>query len=431
MMNLSTISSIKLCVLLALSGSILFSLLLLNTGQIFFAGLNILPILTLIWAALKVQKIISLINKANAVMSAASKGDLNARVLGVKGIGPIGDLYNNINDLLDFVESFAREASASLEFAARGEYYRKIVLTGMVGDLRVYSNIVNEGIQSMEDKTNTFSKEAGDMGGKIMTLVEALSSTTTELEASAAEMNATAEETSTQSSTVAQAAENASGNVSNVAAATEEFSASIVEVSEQVNRSAKVAKEAVVNATEAEHTIDTLIDASNKIDEVVGLISDIAEQTNLLALNATIEAARAGDAGKGFAVVASEVKGLAAQTADATEDISLHIRKMQSATKKSAEAVRSIGETIRDIDESSVSISATINEQLSVVNEISNSASSAVDGVQVVAETIQGVAEGAQASSAGSCQIQAAASDLSQRVVIIKDDVNDFVKRFA
>jgi methyl-accepting chemotaxis protein len=89
------------------------------------------------------------------------------------------------------------------------------------------------------------------------------------------------------------------------------MTSSINEITSQIDRSSRVASNAVQQADETKIHIQELVEASNKIGEVVELITDIAEQTNLLALNATIEAARAGDAGKGFAVVASEVKNLA------------------------------------------------------------------------------------------------------------------------
>jgi len=395
------------------------------------AVINIAITITLIFSAIKVKHMLALIDKANNVINNAANGDLNSRIINIKGIGPIGNLYNNINNLLDNIESFAREASAALEFAARGEYYRKIILTGMVGNLKTYSEIVNDGLDAMDNKTKDFSSEAGEMGNKILNMVNILSSTATELEASASEMSATAEETSVQANTVSEAAVTASSNVSSVAAATEEFSASIGEVGEQVKRSADIAKEAVNSATEAENILETLTKASSEIGDVVELINDIADQTNLLALNATIEAARAGDAGKGFAVVASEVKNLASQTAQATESIIKQINEMQKATDASVMAMQDIGNTIRNIDETASSISETVGEQSNVVNEITGNVNTAVDGVNIVADTINGVAEGAKASSASICQIQTAASDLSQNSVVIKEDVGKFVEKFA
>ena len=78
------------------------------------------------------------------------------------------------------------------------------------------------------------------------------------------------------------------------------------------------------------------------IGDVSALIREIAAQTNLLALNATIEAARAGLAGRGFAVVATEVKGLAARTEAATQEISQRIEEVRAATERSLAAVMNI-----------------------------------------------------------------------------------------
>ncbi|MCJ2019734.1 methyl-accepting chemotaxis protein, partial [Methylobacterium sp. E-065] len=145
-----------------------------------------------------------------------------------------------------------------------------------------------------------------------------VSSSATELQATAQTMTATATETASQSTTVAAAAEEASSNVNTVAAAAEELGSSVQEISRQVAGSAELAQRAVREADQTGSLVQELSAAVSRIGDVVGLISTIAGQTNLLALNATIEAARAGAAGKGFAVVASEVKALAEQTAKAT-----------------------------------------------------------------------------------------------------------------
>lgn len=64
-----------------------------------------------------------------------------------------------------------------------------------------------------------------------------------------------------------------------------------------------------------------LVEASGKIESILGIVQSIADQTNLLALNASIEAARAGEYGKGFAVVAQEVRKLAEQSKQSVSHI--------------------------------------------------------------------------------------------------------------
>mgnify|MGYP002857043267 CR=1 FL=1 len=89
---------------------------------------------------------------------------------------------------------------------------------------------------------------------------------------------------------------------------------------------------------------------------MVVLINDIASQTNLLALNATIEAA------KGFAVVANEVKGLATQTAKATEEIVEQVASMQEANRNAVTAIDGIGRTIGEINNVVEAISVVVDQ---------------------------------------------------------------------
>ena len=78
---------------------------------------------------------------------------------------------------------------------------------------------------------------------------------------------------------------------------------------------------------------------ADRMQEIMGLISNVAEQTGLLALNASIEAARAGEAGRGFGVVASEISGLSEQTNAATEDITELIRNIVTSIDEAADAM--------------------------------------------------------------------------------------------
>ncbi|HUN13091.1 MAG TPA: methyl-accepting chemotaxis protein, partial [Rhabdaerophilum sp.] len=126
---------------------------------------------------------------------------------------------------------------------------------------------------------------------------------------------------------------------------------------------------------------------------VIDLISSIASQTNLLALNATIEAARAGEAGRGFAVVAGEVKGLAAQTAKATGEISEHINAVQASSQMAQSAIEAVSATIENINGISVSISAAVEEQAAVTNDMSRNMQEAAQGVEMITRSMEEVAQ--------------------------------------
>src|SRR4029077_4524073 len=219
-------------------------------------------------------------------------------------------------------------------------------------------------------------------------IVGAVSSASSQLEMAAATLSRNAEHTQQLSCTVAAASEQASANVKSVASASEEMTSSVGEIGRQVQESANIADVAVTQAHATDARINDLSTAASRIGDVVKLITAIAEQTNLLALNATIEAARAGEAGRGFAIVASEVKQLASQTAKATDEITIQISGMQTATQQSVAAIKEISSTIGRISEIASTIATAVEEQDATTREISRNVSEAAKGTASVASNI-------------------------------------------
>jgi methyl-accepting chemotaxis protein len=274
--------------------------------------------------------------------------------------------------------------------------------------------------QAIEQLTNGFDSD-------VTMVLKTVASATTEMQATAQSMTATAEETSRQSTAVAAASDQASTNVQTVASAAEELSSSIVEISRQVSQSAQIAGKAVADAEQTNERVRGLAEAAQKIGDVVSLINDIASQTNLLALNATIEAARAGEAGKGFAVVASEVKSLANQTAKATEDIAAQISAIQSSTRDAVGAIGGIGSVIREINEIATTIASAVEEQGAATQEIARNVQQAAQGTTEVSSNISGVTEAATSTGAAAEQVLAASSELSQQSETLRGKVETFL----
>jgi methyl-accepting chemotaxis protein len=270
-------------------------------------------------------------------------------------------------------------------------------------------------------------KLADQFEGAVSEIVETVSSASTELEASASTLTATAERAQEVTTRVAAASEEASTNVQSVASATEEMASSITEISRQVQESARMAGEAVDQARKTNDRVSELSKAAARIGDVVELINTIAGQTNLLALNATIEAARAGEAGRGFAVVASEVKALAEQTAKSTGEIGQQITGIQAATQESVGAIKEISGTIERLSEISSTIAAAVEEQGAATQEISRNVQQAAQGTQQVSSNIVDVQRGAGETGSASSQVLSSAQSLSSESNRLKLEVDKFL----
>ncbi len=258
-------------------------------------------------------------------------------------------------------------------------------------------------------------------------IVDTVSSASTELEASAGTLTATATRAQDLSTEVQSASQEASANVQAVASATEELSSSVTEIARQVQESARIASDAVSQASRTNNRVSELSKAAARIGDVVELISTIAGQTNLLALNATIEAARAGEAGRGFAVVASEVKALAEQTAKATGEIAQQVSGIQAATEESVGSIREISDTIARLSEISSTVAAAVEEQGAATQEISRNVQQAAQGTQRVSANIGDVQRGASDTGSASSQVLSAARSLSADSNRLKAEVAKFL----
>ena len=247
------------------------------------------------------------------------------------------------------------------------------------GDLTVEATVTEDITGAIADSIN-YAIE------KLRELVATINQTSIMVDSAAKQTESTAVH-------MARAAENQS---SEIAAATESIvsmAGSIEEVSGNAERSSDVARHSVEVAHKGGEAVRRTIDGMNTIREtiqdtskrikrlgessqeignIVELINDIAEQTNILALNASIQASMAGEAGRGFAVVADEVQRLAERSTNATKQIEVLVRTIQSDTN---EAVVSMERSTTDVVGGALlaeNAGAALDEIEQVSNQIAN-----------------------------------------------------------
>ena len=223
----------------------------------------------------------------------------------------------------------------------------------------------------------------------------------------------------------------ASANVSLVAGSAEELSASISEINLQLAQTTELVGTAVSNAKATNSQYAGLVQAAQKIGDVIMLIRNIAGQTNLLALNATIEAARAGTAGRGFAVVASEVKSLAVETAKATEEIARHIDAVQQSTNGAVKAVHDIEQSMHEISARTANAAASILEQNAATSEISRNAVNAAGGTSTVVSALAKVSEAATGTRTAAETVLNASKSVDTSVGNLRAEIESFLNKVA
>ena len=173
----------------------------------------------------------------------------------------------------------------------------------------------------------------------------------------------------------------------------EKMTNSIDKISSDMKASEESVSKIGISSNESSQAAKKLQDSMKMMENVIDMISSIAGQVNLLALNATIEAARAGEAGRGFAVVAGEVKNLAAQTKNATEQISSQIKEVQNVSENVNETIDRISASAEEVKNYVVSVANALKEQNSVIHNISGNTKKMAASVDDIVKRIKKLAK--------------------------------------
>ncbi len=348
-----------------------------------------------LWIAARLTRSIGSAIEATRIMS---DGRYDLEIQGTNRRDEIGDLARSIDHLrADLKEAQALEAQVAADREAQS--------------LRAAS--VQTAVARFEESVTAVIGQVGKAGDRMLTVSDT--------------MRGLAGEAESQSSGIAQASQTASQDLAGVVDASQALSQTVNDVHRQVRELLEIADTAVAGTETANQRVTGLLEAGNRIGEVVTLITSIAEQTNLLALNATIEAARAGDAGRGFAVVASEVKALARQTAEATDNIAGQITEMQTATNQAVAAIGDIGGVITSMHATSNDISTTVERQSGVAQGISCNVQDVAQSSGRVTEAATTISQATRNTGQSAADVHAAAQALGDQTVALNSEIERFL----
>jgi len=282
--------------------------------------------------------------------------------------------------------------------------------------------------RAREEKRRTTEQMATRFESTVGSVLETLIVVGTDLEAAAELMVEKSEQAKTGSSSIAGSSEQSAANVENISSAVEELWATVEEIGKQVATAAEITDKAIQRVSEAGARVESLVETTEEITSVLGVIGSIAAQTNLLALNAQIEAASAGEAGKGFEVVAGEIKNLAAKTTQSTKSIEDQIQVMRESSRLAVEGMSGIGAIMNELGSVTASLSTGVEQQGGATREIATNLQEASKANSEVSRAVNEVNGSVLATDQATEQVMTLATSVSGNTRELETEVEVFLE---
>jgi len=299
------------------------------------------------------QTNLAVLSQIQEILIKTNQGELYHRITHTKGLGELGKVAWELNEMLDIMESYFKEVNASFSHAAKGNHDRYVLSDGFPGILKQSGSNINEALHLMSENDILMTKNKLSADLHTLNTANLLSN----LKANQNDLiNITG-----QMEKVEVIATNTGNSADESLATVDTISHALTDINENIHSVTSV--------------IDALINDSRKVTDSLSMITGIADQTNLLALNASIEAARAGEYGRGFAVVADEVKSLSEHTKNAALEVSKtlasfnnRVNEMHTQASSSADLSQNITEQVDSFKEQFSGLSSSAKESIRYIS---------------------------------------------------------------